>query len=425
MAFPLLLSKLLIRSGFPGWIPSARRLVGNGLGYLHYYSDQVLTAPAVDALSVAALLKQHGGDSIDLAMGSPRFDLTPSGSTKLPADQRDWPPPGGLPELRAAVADKLHSDYGQPFDPTSEVLITSGATGALHVALETFVNHGDSVVLFDPTSPLYPLAVRAHGGRVRWVTTWSVEGRTRFHDARLAQLLRGAKLLILTAPANPTGCVFSPDDLEQIAWWANRRDVLLYIDEVFERFLYDGEPMTVATLPTARNRTLTAGSVSKGHALAAARVGWLAGCRHLLRPCSLMAALYAPFVPTLCQQIALTALRQEDHLFEAIHSAFEARRRYAVERLQSMGLRPTWPAGGYFLWIPVWELDYSGQDFAARLLREQKVLVTPGDLFGPSGKGYVRLSFAADDGRLREGLRRLEVFLRQCAGASAEVPQAA
>jgi aspartate/methionine/tyrosine aminotransferase len=422
---PLLLSKLLIRSGIAGWLPSVRRIMGSSSSYLGYYSDRVLTAPLAELRDAAALLEQHGGDVIDLALGSPRFDLTPSGSTKLPADQRDWPAPGGIPELRAAVADKLRRDHAQSYDPDQEVLVTSGATGAFQVALETLVNRDDAVVLFDPNSPLFPLSIRHRGGKVRWVTSWMEEGKTRFHLAELAQALHGAKLLVLNTPANPTGGVFSADDLEQIAWWANRRDVLIYNDEVFERFLYDGEPTTIATLPAARNRTLTAGGVSKGHALASMRVGWLAGCKHLIRPCAVISALQSPFVPTLCQQVALTALGQDEKYFEPIHAEFESRRRYAYERLQALELRPAWPAGAFFFWLPVWEHDYSGREFAEQLLREKKVLVTPGDLFGPSGKGFIRLSFAAEDGRLHEGLRRLSEFLKGPAGSRTPEPKQA
>jgi aspartate/methionine/tyrosine aminotransferase len=123
------------------------------------------------------------------------------------------------------------------------------------------------------------------------------------------------------------------------------------------------------------------------------------------------AALQSPFVPTLCQQIALSALKQEAKFFEPIRTGFEYRRRYAYDRLQAMGLNPSWPGGGYFLWVPVWDRNHAGHEFADRLQREKKLLVTPGDLFGPSGKGYVRISFATEDGRLREGLRRLAEFM--------------
>jgi aspartate/methionine/tyrosine aminotransferase len=118
-------------------------------------------------------------------------------------------------------------------------------------------------------------------------------------------------------------------------------------------------------------------------------------------------------VPTLCQQVALAALRQGGEAFRPVRDEFASRRLYAYERLRGLGLRAAWPAGAFFFWVPVWELGMSGQAFAERLLRAKRVLVTPGEHFGPSGRGYVRISYATEDGRLREGLARLADFLRE------------
>jgi aspartate/methionine/tyrosine aminotransferase len=278
--------------------------------------------------------------------------------------------------------------------------------------LDGLVNRGDRVVLCDPCSPLYPLAVRTRKARVRWLPTWAEGGRTCFRPDHLARALSGARLLVLNSPCNPTGAVLASGDLEQVAWWAERHDVLVLSDEVFERYREGGAPASFAALPGAARRTLTVGSVSKGHALASARVGWLAAHRHLLRACAAAAALRAPFVPTLAQQVALAALRTGPDAFEPVRAEFAARRGYAFERLRAAGLNPPWPAGTFFLWVPVWELGLNGRDFAAALLREKKVRLTPGDLFGPSGAGYVRLSCAAEDGRLHEGLNRLTDFVQ-------------
>ena len=116
-------------------------------------------------------------------------------------------------------------------------------------------------------------------------------------------------------------------------------------------------------------------------------------------------------VSTLCQQVAETALRQSAESFAPVVSEMAARRRYAYERLQALGLKSSWPVGGFFFWVPVWEMGFSGRQFADRLLEQKRVQVTPGDLFGPSGLGHVRISFAADDGRLREGLGRIAEFV--------------
>jgi aspartate/methionine/tyrosine aminotransferase len=412
VAYPLFLARLLVRSGLARFLPGVQRLTDGGGAFLRYYSDRVLSAPHAELRRVADFLELHGPDGIDLALGAPRFDLVPSGSTKLPADRRGWPPPCGLPELREGVAETLRADHQLIVSPTDEVLITHGAAGAFSVALETFVNPGDRVVLFDPTCPLYAFTLRQRLARIRWLSTWMDNGRTRLCLDHLAKALRGACLIVLTSPANPTGGVLAPEDLEQIAWWAERRDVLILSDESFARYQYEGHPLSIGTLPQARRRTLTVGSVSKGYALASARVGWLAGYRHLVRPCVVAGSLQTPFVPTLCQQIALAALRQGNDAFVPIRAEFASRRRYAFERLQTLGLKPAWPAGAFFFWLPVPQSGLSGQTFAEQLLRSKRVLVSPGAAFGPSGRQYVRLSYAAEDGRLREGLSRLAEFLR-------------
>ncbi|HLJ96005.1 MAG TPA: pyridoxal phosphate-dependent aminotransferase [Gemmataceae bacterium] len=404
-------TKLLIRTGIARFLPTVQRLTDGGGAYLHYYSDQVLTAPLTELRELAAYQGLQGPDTIDLTWGAPRFDLVSSGSTKLPADRRGWPSSWGLPELRDAVAEKLLADHSLDVNPADEVLVTHGAAGAFSLALDTFVNRGDRVVLFDPTSPLYILSLRHRRARIRWLSTWMDNGRTRFRLDALAQALSGARMLILTSPGNPTGGVIAAEDLEQIAWWAERKDVLIYSDGVFAPYQYDGVPASIGPLAKARRRTLTVGSVSKQYALASLRVGWLAGYRHLVRPCALMAVMRSPFVPTLCQQVAVTALRQSDEAFRTIRTTFESRRRYAFERLQALGLEPDWPAGAFSLWVPVRTLGIGGRRFAEQLLHTKKVLVSPGSLFGPSGSGHIRLSYATEDGRLREGLSRLTDFV--------------
>jgi aspartate/methionine/tyrosine aminotransferase len=409
---PLFLLKLFIHTGLARWLPGVQRRLGGGAAFLRYYSNRLLLSPLRQLETVADSQKDREADVIDLAGGLPSFDLLPSTSTKLPADRRGWPPFGGLTELRGAVAEKLLRENSLAFNPAGEVLITAGVLGAVQTVLDAFVNRGDPVVLFDPCSPLYSLLAATRRARLRWLRTWTEEGRTRFRPDHLARTLRGARLVVLNTPSNPTGGVLTAEDLEQIAWWADRHDVLILSDECYERYLPEGFTTSIGTLPRARQRTLTAGSVSQGYALASARVGWLAAYRHLLQPCRLTAALRSPFVPTLSQQIALGALRTEPGEFEPIRSELASRQRYAFERLRGMELNPAWPAGGFFLWVPVWEQGFRGRFYAERLLRERNVRVSPGDLFGPSGTGYIRLSCAVDDGRLQEGLNRLADYLQ-------------
>jgi aspartate/methionine/tyrosine aminotransferase len=323
----------------------------------------------------------------------------------LPAERRGFPPPWGLPELRQALVDQDH------FHANDEVLITHGAAGALGAAFDAFLNPGSRAVLLDPTAPLFAPMLRLRRARIRWVPARVENGDTRFDGQSFASAMRGARMLVLADPGNPTGGTFAPEDYEQIAWRAKHHDVVVVVDESYARYREDGDRPRFGDFPGAATRTLTIGSFSKGHSLTAARVGWISGHRHLVRPCFLAQSLSTPFVPALCQQIALAALSAGDEPFEPIRQEMAARRQFAFERLQTMGFTPIWPAAGFFLWVSTRPLALDGRTFAKRLLEAKDVLVTPGDAFGPSGIDYIRLSLAGDEGRLLEGLSRLAEFV--------------
>jgi aspartate/methionine/tyrosine aminotransferase len=413
MTVPPLLARLLIRTGVVRLFPGVQRRLEGGADFLRYYSDRLLASPLSQLERIADCLGPDSPDVIDLASGSPRFDLVPTANTRLPADRRGWPPPQGLPELRAILAAHLLLENRLAFLPAEELLVTSGALGAVQIVLDAFVNRGSPVALVDPVSPLYPLLCRTRGASIRWVGTRVEEGRLRLRFDHLSRALRGARLLVLNSPANPTGAIIAEEDLDQIVWWATRHDVLILSDEVFARFAYQTEAVSMATLPQARARTLTIGSVSKSHALASARVGWIAAHRHLLRPCLATAGLRAGFVPTLCQMQALAALQTDRAAFAPILAQMEARRRHTHDRLRASGFDPVWPAAGFFVWLTVPTGYRHGRAFAETLLTQHRVRVLPGDLFGPSGSKRVRLSFVTDDGRLDEGLNRMGTLIER------------
>jgi aspartate/methionine/tyrosine aminotransferase len=400
--------KLLAATGLARYVPAARRLLDGGEDYLRRYSDRTLAAPLADLQDNALLPHVATPDSINLALGAPPCELSFGIGRGL--QDRRAPHAWGDPELRAELAARFQLDHGAEHDPADEVLITHGATGAFAAVIDAFVNPGDRVVLFDPTSPVFAIGLKHRRAAVRRVPTWSDGGRVRFAMDAFAKAMRGAKLLVLADPVNPTGCVFAPEDLEQIAFWARKHDALIYQDASFDRWRAEPARARLASLPHAEGRVLTAGSFAKSHGLTAARVGWLCGYRHLVRPCTIAAVLSAPFVPPLCQQIALQAMRTGEAAMTAARNDLNTRRGYVRERLRGMGLDPWEARGGFFVWAPV-PGGESGREFAQRLLRETGVLVNPGAPFGPTGDRFVRISFATDEGRLREGLNRLARFL--------------
>jgi aminotransferase len=412
VALPLWLTKLLIRTRVARFSRRARRLTDGGTKYLRYYSDRVLTAPVDEMLDPAFFPDPASPGVFDLNQPAPR---SASGVSlgRFTAERGGNPPAAGLPELRSAIAARYHRIDGRKVDAATEVLVTHGATGAFAAALDAFVNPGDRVVLFDPSSPLFALGARSRRARLRWVPTWTEDGRSRYPAREFETAMRGARMLVLADPGNPAGGVLSDEELDHIAWIAAAYDVIIYADESFSRFRFDARGKCFGKLPGADRRILTAGSMTQEFGLGSLRVGWLSGPRHLVRACGLIQNLSAPFVPVVCQQAAARALAEPDHEFGSMLDQLRRKRDYAVERLRAMGLEPDSPAGGYFLWVPVAALGMDGRAFAERLFREERVQVGPGCVYGLSGTGHIRLSLAGDDGRLREGLSRMAAFVER------------
>lgn len=414
MPVPFILKKLLVRTGLARFLPVAKRMSRGGTDFLHYYSDRVLGAPLDELLDPSAFPEALAADVVNLNQAAPQFE-SPVTGVRVVADRLGNPPAEGLLSLRQALAEDAQR-RGRAIDPRTEVLVTHGASAAYAAALDAFVNPGTRVVLFDPCSPLFAIGAKSRRATIRSVPATSEAGRLRFDPDVLFKAFRGASLFVLAEPNNPTGATLGDEELEQIAWAANRSDVLIYLDESFARFRYDESACRLPTMPGMAQRTVIAGSLTQGYSLGSVRVGWLSGPRHLVGACALTASLAAPFVPTVCQQIALRAVQADEDLFGPVLEEFRDRRRYASDKLRAMGLTPSEPAGGYFFWVPVAQTGMTGRSFAEQLLKEHRVVVGAGDVFGPNGAEYVRISFAAEDGRLREGLSRLATFMAGLTG---------
>jgi len=417
MSGSLFWKKVLIRTGLARHLPWTRRHYPSGTAYLHQYSDRVLTAPVSECTDPTTFPESPGPDVLNLNQANPIFEGIGSGGRSpniLNREAQIW----GLPDLREAIAERCRSDSGRSIDPKRELLISHGATGALAAVLDAFVNPGQGVVLFDPGSPLFSLGAKSRRARIRWVPTRVEDGFTRFDDQHLIQAMRGAKLLILADPVNPTGGRFHPEDVQKIASLAEQQDLLLVLDETFAWFREDGGINLLPQLPAAKLRTLVIGSVSAGYGLSPYRVGWLSGPTGLIQAAALMANLNAPGVPAIAQVAALKVLRFDEERFGPVREELRDRRRYTLAQLRGIGIQPERPSGGYFLWLPVQSFNMTGREFAERLLKEQQVLVGPGEAFGPSGSRFVRLSVAGDDGRLREGLGRIAKFVGRATGTS-------
>jgi aspartate/methionine/tyrosine aminotransferase len=360
-----------------------------------------------DLLDPAAFPEAEPSDVVNLHRASPVYDAAFERSG--PSNVHTTRSTAGDPELRRVVAETFRSRHSRILNPADQVLITRGATAAYAHALDAFVNPGDPVVLFDPTSPLFSAGAKSRRAKIRWVNTWNEDGRCRFLLEGLAKAMRGAMMLVLSNPSNPTGGILGFEEWEQIAWLAQRQD------ESFARYEY-AEAARLPSREGFQKRLLSAGSVSQAFGMADSRVGWLTGPKELVDACRLASVLSAPFVPSTCQAAALRALRTPPELFQPTLEQFRKRRQYAVDRLRGMNLDVTPSAGGFTLWMSVEGTGLTGRAFAEKLLREERVLVGPGDIYGPSGTNQIRVSYALDDGRLREALNRMGEFIQRQTG---------
>jgi aspartate/methionine/tyrosine aminotransferase len=412
VGMPLWFTKLLIRTRLARFSRRAQRLTEGGTQFLRYYSDRVLTAPVEELLDPCYVPDPSGPDVLDLNTPALRSDSGVSVG-RFTADRRGHPPAAGDPGLRQAISDRYARLEGRSVDPNTQIVVTHGASGALAAALDAFVNPGQRVVLFDPCSPLFSLGAKSRRATLRWVPTWNEDGRCRYLAASFEKAMRGARLLILSNPVNPTGGWLADDDWDHIAWIAAAYDVLVYVDESFARFRFGENSRSLAQFAGANQRFLMAGSVTQEFGLGSLRVGWISGPRHLVRACGLTANLNAPYVPTVCQQAAARVLSECGDEVTKTLDRLRANSDFVVERLRSLGLEPVRPGGGLFVWVPVASLSLDGRTFAERLYREERVQVGPGCAFGPSGGSHIRISLAGDDGRLRAGLTRIAAFVER------------
>lgn len=409
------LAKVLIRTGIAQQIPSIQRVMGDGLPYLKYYNRRILGSPNVELKATQAMLDGIGEDVIDLTSGAPVFRYR----RPIPApSDMGYPPVAGILPLREAIAEKLERDNGVSVDPEHQILVCNGVSQAIGLVLDTFVEPRGRIAVLDPSFFLYRLAAQNREMRVVHIPTRLKDGYVTLRDGDLKKALRKSTILFVNSPCNPTGGILSESTMDRITYWCRRYDVLLFADEVYERFVYDGRHCSIASLPEARNRTITANSFSKSYGMAGSRVGYVAGPRHLIQPMIVSYLASAPFVSTASQQEALRVLQGGQSWFSAELELLRNRRDRIASHLSAVGVDYEFPHGAFFFWVNVRRFGTDGASFATRLLEEQRVLVMRGESCGPSGRDHVRISFAGEDSQIREGMIRLGCHIAERYGGS-------
>lgn len=317
----------------------------------------------------------------------------------------------GMPELRAAIARKLASENDLQYDPESEIIVTAGAQEGMFVALFGTLNEGDQVIVADPRYRVYDEVIKMVGGEVVSVPVDVEAGFMMRADAIEAAVTDRTKAILIISPDHPSGAAQPREVLEAIGEVAKRHDLLIYSDELYERFMFDGvRHVSVASIPGLKERTITLNGFSKSYSMTGWRVGYLCV------PSGMKPALTAiKHATSICaaapsQVAALAILEGPQEPLQEMMAEWAGRRAYIYERLESMGIRTLRTPGAYFILFDITPSGLSSSEFAKRFADEEGVRVSPGTAFGATGEGLARASFMTPMPELTEALDRLERF---------------
>jgi aminotransferase len=357
-------------------------------------------------------------DVISLGVGEPDF-VTPwrvreAGIYALEHGATTYTSNAGLPRLRELICAELSARYRVEYAPDGECVITAGVSEGLDLALRVLLEPGEEVIVPEPCYVAYRPCVSFAGGVPVPVATHAEDGFRLRPEAIEAAVTERTKAVLIGSPANPTGAVQSREDLAGLAALAERHDLYLVSDEIYDRLTYTGAHTCLPSLPGARERTVLLGGFSKAHAMTGWRVGYLCAPRRVAELCLRMhqyTMLCAPHVSQLAAVEALTA--GGDDVAQMV-ADYDRRRRVFVKGLREIGLDCPEPGGAFYAFPSIRSTGLDSETFAERLLRAEGVAVVPGSVFGAPGEGHIRCSYATALPLLEEALERMGRFLQNC-----------
>ena len=366
----------------------------------------------------AAARKQAGHDIVFFTMGEPDFD-TPAPIKEatiraLQANQTHYAPMRGILALRQKISQDFSMRYGVQYDPEREIIVTCGGAEGLNNAIFSAVGPGDEVILFEPAFMHYTNMVTAAGGQPVVVQKRFEDGFQIDPDTLRAAITPRTKMLILNNPGNPTGAVYTKQTLEAVCKIACEYDLLVLSDEIYSRIVYDGsEFYSVASFPGMRERTLTMNGFSKTYAMTGWRMAYIAADEKLMRTVAITHQ-YSTTCESTFSQVGMAqamGLPETELAVQQMVEAFARRRTLLDEGLSGIkNLAHTVPQGAFYVLVDVSATGMDGEAFASRLLEEADVAAVPAGAFGASSANCIRLSFAASEAQIKEGLKRIAAF---------------
>ena len=356
-------------------------------------------------------------DAISLGVGEPDFDtpwhIREEGIYSLEKGRTFYTSNSGLKDLKVEICNYLKRRCDVLYDPNSEVLVTVGGSEAIDLALRAMLEPGDEVLIPQPSYVSYvPCTILANGTPV----VIELEEKDDFRltpEKLLEKITPKSKILIPPFPNNPTGAIMEREDLEKIAKIVEEKDLFVISDEIYCELTYSGRHVTIASLPGMRERTVLINGFSKSYAMTGWRLGYAAAPREILQQMLKIHQYAIMCAPTTSQYAAISALRNGDEDVEQMREAYSQRRRYLVHALREMGLDCFEPYGAFYVFPSIKKFGMTSDEFATRLLQEEKVAVVPGTAFGDCGEGFLRISYAYSLESLKVALDRIRRFVER------------
>ncbi|NLL72265.1 MAG: aminotransferase class I/II-fold pyridoxal phosphate-dependent enzyme [Clostridiales bacterium] len=361
-------------------------------------------------------------DAISLGVGEPDFDtpwhIREEGIYSLEKGRTFYTSNSGVKELRVEISNYLHRKYDLQYNYENEVLVTVGGSEAIDLALRAMVDPGDEVLIPQPCFVSYdPCTVLAGGVPV----SINLKEENEFKLTReelLSAITDKTKILFLAFPSNPTGAIMDYDDLKDIVDVIIEKDLYVISDEIYSELTYGKKHVSIASFPGMKERTIVINGFSKSYAMTGWRLGFAAGPKLILEQMTKIHQFAIMCAPTTSQYAAVEALRNGDSDVEMMTDAYDKRRRYLVNALRNMGLPCFEPYGAFYVFPSIKGLNMTSDEFATKLLMEEKVAVVPGTAFGECGEGFLRISYAYSIDNLKIALERIEQFVGRYLGGN-------
>lgn len=355
-------------------------------------------------------------DVISLGVGEPDFE-TPwqvrrAGIASLEKGRTFYTSNWGLQQLRDEIAGLALRRYDLFYDPHDEIVVTVGGSEAIDNALRAIVSLGDEVLIPEPSFVCYTPLTTLAGGVPVAIPTIAEEGFKLTPERLRAAITPKTKALILPYPNNPTGAIMNRQELEAIADVLRDTNIVVLSDEIYCMLTYQGEHVSIAQIDGMRERTIVIDGFSKSYAMTGWRLGWAMGPRELMKSICKIHQFGIMCAPTTAQFAGIEAIRTGDDDIIHMRSQYDIRRRFLVSELRSMGLECFEPHGAFYVFPSIKSTGLTSEEFCNRLLQEQHVAVIPGDAFGESGAGHVRISYSYSMAHLREACSRIRDFLQ-------------